>query len=36
MYMYKKEALQFASKNEQEVFQTDNVIWCYQEGQESQ
>lgn len=35
-YMYKKEALQFASKNEEAVFQTDNVIQSYQEGQESQ
>lgn len=29
-----KETLQFASKNEQAVFQIDNVVRCYQEGQE--
>ena len=29
-----KETLQFASKNEQAMFQIDNVVWYYQEGQE--
>lgn len=34
-YVYMvKETLQFASKNEQAAFQIDNVVWCYQEGQE--
>lgn len=35
LYVYMaKETLQFASKNEQAVFQIDNVVRCYQEGQE--
>lgn len=29
-----RETLQFTSKNEQAVFQIDNVVWYYQEGQE--
>lgn len=35
LYVYMvRETLQFASKNEQAVFQIDNVVQCYQEGQE--
>lgn len=36
LYVYMiKETLPFASKNEQAaLFQTDNVVRCYQEGQE--
>lgn len=35
LYIYMvKETLEFASKNEQTVFQIDKVAQCYQEGQQ--